>query len=403
MENFRGAKRLNEITESETLAMAKKVRALKATGIEIINFTLGEPDFPTPQHILNGILPFLQKGQIKYPPVAGIPELREAVAHFFQKYSNIPYQTQNILISTGAKQSLYNAIMSLVDPGDEVIIPTPYWVSYVAMVQLAGGIPIFIPTSHLQNFKITPEQLEKAISPRTKLLIYSSPSNPTGAIYSKKELEAIAHIILKHPNLFVIADEIYQLIAYDEKPTSLASLDKDIFERTITINGVSKAFAMTGWRIGFLGAPQWITSLCEKYQGQVTSGANLLAQHAALIAVSSDLQPTLDMQKAFLHRRNIGIQLFHELLPNIAIAPPAGAFYFFPNISPYLHMTTPNKQTINNDIDLSNYLLDHGVATIPGNAFGAPNYIRLSFACHEQHISQGINTIANALNSLHII
>lgn len=400
MENYRGAKRLAEITESETLAMAKRVRELKAAGKEIINFTLGEPDFPTPQYILEGIIPFLQKGQIKYPPVAGIPELRGAVANFFQKYSKIPYQAQNILISTGAKQSLYNAIMSLVNPGDEVIIPTPYWVSYVAIVQLAGGIPVFIHTSHHQNFKITPEQLQNAITPKTKLIIYSSPSNPTGAIYTQKELEAIAQIITKHPNLFVIADEIYQLISFDEKPTSLAALGKDIFERTITINGVSKAFSMTGWRIGFLGAPQWITNLCEKYQGQVTSGANTLAQHAALVAISSELQPTFDMQKAFLQRRDLGIKLFHELLPNLAIDPPAGAFYFFPDITSYLHTTTPDGQAIHNPNDLANYLLENGVATIPGTAFGAPNYIRISFACHEQQLSKGIHSIANALHKL---
>lgn len=400
MIEFKGSQRITQVSESETLAMAKYVRQLKSQGKDIISFTLGEPDFPTPKHICESVYPFLEQGQIKYTPVAGILELREAVADFFQRISKIPYKTENIIISTGAKQSIFNAVMALVNPGDEVIIPTPFWVSYAAMVQLAEGKPVFIPTTHEQNFKITPEQLEKAITPKSRLIMFSSPSNPTGSIYTKSELEALAKVILKYPHLYVISDEIYQLISYEELATSLASIP-EIFERTITINGVSKAFSMTGWRIGFLGAPKWIADLCEKYQGQVTSGANFIAQKAALTAISSDLTPTYEMVKTFKKRRDLGIQLFQKLLPEIPLDTPQGAFYFFPNISQYLNKKTPDNKTINNSEELAFYLVEQGVATIPGSAFGANDYIRLSYACSEKDIQEGIQRLAKALNLLY--
>ncbi len=399
MQKYIGSKRLTEISESETLAMAKYVRQLKSQGRDIISFTLGEPDFPTPKPICESVYPLLQEGQIKYTPVAGIVELREAVAKFFKKISHIPYQTENIIISTGAKQSIFNAVMALVNPGEEVIIPTPFWVSYAAMVYLAEGIPVFIPTTHEQKFKITPEQLEKAITPKSRLIIFSSPSNPTGSIYTKPELEALGQVILKYPDLYVISDEIYQLISYEEPACSMASIP-EVFERTITINGVSKAFSMTGWRIGFLGAPKWIADLCEKYQGQVTSGANFIAQKAALTAVSSDLTPTYEMVKTFKIRRDLGIQLFRELLPQVPLDCPQGAFYFFPNISQFLHKQTPEKKYIKTSEDLAFYLVDNGVATIPGSAFGADEYIRLSYACSEKDIHEGIHRMAKALNQL---
>lgn len=399
MSEFKGSQRITQISESETLAMAKYVRQLKSQGKDIISFTLGEPDFPTPKHICESVYSLLEQGQIKYTPVAGILELREAVAYFFQGISGIPYQTENIIISTGAKQSIFNAVMALVNPGDEVIIPTPFWVSYAAMVYLAEGKPVFIPTTHEQNFKITPEQLENAITQKSRLIIFSSPSNPTGSIYSKKELENLVEIILKYPNLYVISDEIYQLISYDELAPSLASIP-EIFERTITINGVSKAFSMTGWRIGFLGAPKWIADLCEKYQGQVTSGANFIAQKAALTAITSDLTPTYEMVKAFKKRRDLGMKLFQELLPEISLDCPKGAFYFFPNISQYFHKKTPNHKIIQNSEELAFYLVEEGVATIPGSAFGANDYIRLSYACSENDIKEGIHRMANALKKL---
>jgi len=399
MQAYKGSQRLTQVTESETLAMAKYVRKLKSEGKDIISFTLGEPDFPTPQHICESVYEVLQHGQIKYTPVAGILELREAVADFFRKISKIPYQTENIIISNGAKQSIFNAVMALVNEGEEVIIPTPFWVSYTAMVQLAGGIPKYIPTTHEQNFKISPEQLENAISPRTRLIIFSSPSNPTGSIYSLTELEALAKVILKYPNLYIISDEIYQLISYEQTAPSLASIP-EMFDRTITINGVSKAFSMTGWRIGFLGAPKWIADLCEKYQGQVTSGANYIAQKAALTAVSTDLTPTYEMVKTFKKRRDLGMKLFQELLPNIPLDTPEGAFYFFPNISHYLNKSAPNQKKITTSEELSFYLVDNGVATIPGSAFGAPEYLRLSYACNEKDIQEGIQRMANALQLL---
>ncbi len=396
---YKGSQRITQVSESETLAMAKYVRQLKSQGKDIISFTLGEPDFPTPKHICESVYPILEQGQIKYTPVAGILELRQAVAQYFQFTSQIPYKTENIIISTGAKQSIFNAVMALVNPGEEVIIPTPFWVSYSAMVNLAEGKPVFIPTTHEQNFKVTPEQLERAITPQSRLIIFSSPSNPTGSIYTKNELEALSKVILKYPNLYVISDEIYQLISYDEPASSLASIP-EIFDRTITINGVSKAFSMTGWRIGFLGAPKWIADLCEKYQGQVTSGANFVAQKAALTAISSDLTPTYEMVKTFKNRRDFGMKLFQELLPEIPLDSPSGAFYFFPNISQYLNKKTPDNKIINNSEELAFYLVDYGVATIPGSAFGANDYIRLSYACNEKDIKEGIQRMANALKLL---
>lgn len=399
MTEFKGSLRITQVSESETLAMAKYVRLLKSQGKDIISFTLGEPDFPTPKHICESVYPFLEQGQIKYTPVAGILELREAVAEYFHKISQIPYKSENIIISTGAKQSIFNAVMALVNPGDEVIIPTPFWVSYAAMVHLAEGKPVFIPTTHEQNFKITPEQLEKAITPKSRLIIFSSPSNPTGSIYSQKELEALANVILKYPHLYVIADEIYQLINYEGSTFSLASIS-EIFDRTITINGVSKAFSMTGWRIGFLGAPKWIADLCEKYQGQVTSGANFIAQKAALTAITSDLTPTYEMVKIFKKRRDLGISLFKKLLPDIPLDTPPGAFYFFPNIHHYLNKQASDNKIIKNSEDLAFYLVDHGVATIPGSAFGADDYLRLSYACSENDIQEGIHRLAQALNLL---
>lgn len=399
MNEYKGSLRLSQVAESETLAMAKYVRQLKSQGKDIISFTLGEPDFPTPKHICESVYPFLESGQIKYTPVAGILELREAAAAYFNKISYIPYKTENIIISTGAKQSIFNAVMALVNPGEEVLIPTPYWVSYSAMVQLAEGIPKYIPTTHEQNFKVTPLQLENSITPKSRLIIFSSPSNPTGSIYTKKELEALADVILKYPNLYVISDEIYQLISYEEPASSLASIP-EIFDRTITINGVSKAFSMTGWRIGFLGAPKWIADLCEKYQGQVTSGANFIAQKAALAAISSDLTPTYEMVKIFKKRRDLGIHLFKELLPNVPLDSPQGAFYFFPNIHQYLNTISPSGQNIKSSEELSFFLVENGVAVIPGSAFGANDYIRLSYACSEKDIHEGILRISKALNTL---
>ncbi len=394
-----GSKQLSTISESETLAMAKKVREMIAEGKKIYSFTLGEPDFDTPIHIKEAAIQAINNGFTKYTPVAGILPLRESVAKYMNS-RNIPYKSENIVISTGAKQSLMNTVMSLVNPGDEVIIPKPYWVSYIAMVQLAGGTPVFIDTDVSQNFKMTPQQLQNAITPKTKLIIYSNPSNPSGMIYSEAELVNLIEVLDKNPHVFVISDEIYDLISFETKPRSLASFP-EMFERTITINGVSKAFAMTGWRVGFTGAPKWIAELCEKYQGQVTSGTCSIAQHAANHAVKCDLEPSYKMVETFHKRRDLGMKIFKELMPNIKLPTPDGAFYFYPDISYYLNKkSTSGKiaQTVDNLVDM---LLDEaGVATIAGTAFGSPTNIRLSYACSDENIINGLTAMATYLNSL---
>lgn len=394
-----GSDRINFLTESQTLAVAKRVRELKAQGEDILSLTLGEPDFDTPEHIRNAAIQAINQGFTHYPPVAGIPELRQAVAEKFSKLNNLPYKAENILISTGAKQSLINAVMSLVNPGDEVIIPTPFWVSYVEMVKMAEATPVIIPTSIESGFKLKAEQLEAHITHKTRMLIYSSPSNPAGSMYSAEELESLVAVLEKHPGIFILSDEIYEFITYGKKHVSIGSFPS-LTERTITINGVSKAFAMTGWRIGFLGAPKWITDLCEKFQGQVTSGTCSIAQKAAVAAMTESLEPTYAMVREFHRRKDAGYALLSEI-PGIKIIQPEGAFYFYPDIKDFLGKCTPQGKIMNTVDDLCIYLLDEAkVAVVTGTAFGSDTNIRLSFATSLNILEKSIERIRTALLAL---
>lgn len=394
-----GSDRINFLTESQTLAVAKRVRELKAQGEDILSLTLGEPDFDTPEHIRNAAIQAINQGFTHYPPVAGIPELRQAVAEKFSKLNNLPYKAENILISTGAKQSLINAVMSLVNPGDEVIIPTPFWVSYVEMVKMAEATPVIIPTSIESGFKLKAEQLEAHITHKTRMLIYSSPSNPAGSMYSAEELESLVAVLEKHPGIFILSDEIYEFITYGKKHVSIGSFPS-LTERTITINGVSKAFAMTGWRIGFLGAPKWITDLCEKFQGQVTSGTCSIAQKAAVAAMTESLEPTYAMVREFHRRKDAGYALLSEI-PGIKIIQPEGAFYFYPDIKDFLGKCTPQGKILNTVDDLCLYLLDEAkVAVVTGTAFGSDTNIRLSFATSLNILEKSIERIRTALLAL---
>jgi len=394
-----GSDRINFLTESQTLAVAKRVRELKAQGEDILSLTLGEPDFDTPEHIRNAAIQAINQGFTHYPPVAGIPELRQAVAEKFSKLNNLPYKAENILISTGAKQSLINAVMSLVNPGDEVIIPAPYWVSYVEMVKMAEATPVIIPTSIESGFKLKAEQLEAQITHKTRMLIYSSPSNPAGSMYSAEELESLVAVLEKHPGIFILSDEIYEFITYGKKHVSIGSFPS-LTDRTITINGVSKAFAMTGWRIGFLGAPKWITDLCEKFQGQVTSGTCSIAQKAAVAAMTESLEPTYAMVREFQRRNDAGYALLSEI-PGIKIIKPEGAFYFYPDIKHFLGKCTPQGKILNTVDDLCLYLLDEAkVAVVTGTAFGSETNIRLSFATSLNILEKSIERIRTALLAL---
>jgi aspartate aminotransferase len=394
-----GSDRINFLTESQTLAVAKRVRELKAQGEDILSLTLGEPDFDTPEHIRNAAIQAINQGFTHYPPVAGIPELRQAVAEKFSKLNNLPYKAENILISTGAKQSLINAVMSLVNPGDEVIIPAPYWVSYVEMVKMAEATPVIIPTSIESGFKLKAEQLEAQITHKTRMLIYSSPSNPAGSMYSAEELESLVAVLEKHPGIFILSDEIYEFITYGKKHVSIGSFPS-LTDRTITINGVSKAFAMTGWRIGFLGAPKWITDLCEKFQGQVTSGTCSIAQKAAVAAMTESLEPTYAMVREFQRRNDAGYALLSEI-PGIKIIKPEGAFYFYPDIKGFLGKCTPQGKILNTVDDLCLYLLDEAkVAVVTGTAFGSETNIRLSFATSLNILEKSIERIRTALLAL---
>jgi aspartate aminotransferase len=396
---MKGSIRINLLEESQTLAISKRVRELKAEGKDIVGLTLGEPDFDTPDHIREAASVAISQGFTHYPPVAGIPELRAAVARKFQGQNNLPIEPSGVVISTGAKQSLLNAIMALVNPGDEVIMPVPFWVSYAEMVKMAEAHAVLVPTGIEDGFKMSAERLEAAITPKTKMLIFSSPSNPSGSMYSKEELQAWVEVLKKYPNIFVLADEIYELISFGTPHISIGSFP-EIADRVITINGVSKGFAMTGWRIGFLGAPKWIAELCEKYQGQVTSGACSIAQKAALAAVSSDLTPSLNMTKTFHQRRDAFYKELSEI-PGFRCLLPDGAFYMYPDISDLLGKRTPDGQILKTPQDFSLYLLDQvGVAVVSGEAFGTDKHIRLSFACSDETLREATARIRKAVSLL---
>lgn len=387
--------RINKLSTSQTLAMAALARELKAQGKDIISLSLGEPDFNTPNFIKEAAKKAIDDNYSTYTPVDGYVELKEAICRKFKRDNNLDYKPANIVVSTGAKQSLYNVAQVMLNDGDEVILPAPYWVSYYEIIKLSGGVPVEVPTSVESDFKITPEQLEKVITPKTKMMWFSSPCNPSGSVYNREELEAIGKVLEKYPNIYIVSDEIYEHINFSGTFCSIASIP-GLFDRTITVNGVAKAFAMTGWRIGYIGAPEIIAKACTKMQGQVTSGANSIAQRATITAVDADPSVLNNMVTAFKNRRDLVVALAKEI-PGFKINVPEGAFYLFPDVSAYFGQTLRGK-TINNADDFSMYLLSEAnVATVTGDAFGNPNCIRLSYATSEALLTEAFKRIKEAL------
>ena len=383
--------RLNRLAPSATLAMSQKSSEMKAQGIDVINLSVGEPDFNTPDHIKTAAKQAVDDNWSRYSPVPGYADLREAVVAKLKKENGLDYKVSEILVSNGAKQAVCNAIMALVDDGEEVIVPTPYWVSYPQMVLLAGGTPVHIPAGFDQNFKITPEQLEAAITPKTRMLILCSPSNPTGSVYSKAELEGLANVIKKHPDMYVLADEIYEHINYVGKHESIAQ-SPGMKEQSIIINGVSKAYAMTGWRIGYMAAPEWIVKGCNKLQGQYTSGPCSVSQKAAMVAYNASQECVEDMRKAFERRRDLIVSLVKEI-PGLEVNVPDGAFYVFPKCKSYLGKTD-GERVIKDTNDFAMYLLEVGhVATVGGDAFGDPECFRMSYATSDDNIREAMRRI----------
>ncbi len=389
---------LSRFSEPETLKMARLGRELRLQGKDIVDLSLGEPDFNTPEHIKEAAKKAIDENWSHYTPVSGYLDLREAVCHKFSRDNNLEYKPENIVISTGAKQSLANAVLSIVDEGDEVIIPTPFWVTYVALVQLAKGEVRLIKSSLQNNYKITPEELEAAITPKTKLFIFSSPCNPSGAVYNKGELEALATVFRKHPQVFIISDEIYEYINYSSSHESIAQFD-ELKERTIVINGLSKGFAMTGWRLGYIAASAEIAKASEKLQGQFTSGTNAIAQRAAITALNSLPNASMEMVKEFRRRKEKVMQLMKEI-KGFKFSEPDGAFYAFPRVDHYFGKSD-GEELINNADDLAMYLLNKAhVSTVTGSAFGDENCLRLSFANSMPNIEKGFDRIKVALERL---
>ena len=394
MEKFL-SKRINQMVLSPTLAMAAKTRELKAQGKDIIGLSLGEPDFNIPEIIKQAAIEAINQNYSKYSPIDGFLELREAICEKFKRDNQLIYKPSQIVVSTGAKQSLANAALVMLNEGDEVILPAPYWVSYSEIIKIAQGVPVEVPTTIENNFKITPEQLEKAITPRTKMIWFNSPSNPSGAVYTKQELENLAVVLRKYPNIFIVSDEIYEYINFTETYISIAQID-GLYDRTITINGVSKAFAMTGWRIGYLAAPEWIAKACYKIQGQITSGANTIAQRATIAALKTPITTFQYMKEEFRKRRDIVVNLLREV-KGFKVYEPQGAFYVFPDISYFFGKILRGRE-INTASDFALYLLEEaGVATVTGEAFGDKNCIRLSYATSEKDLREAICRIKNAV------
>jgi len=390
--------RIEAIQESATLAMAAKAREFKSRGIDVINLSLGEPDFKTPKHICDAAKTAIDDGKyFSYPPVAGYQDLREALAAKYQKENNVPYKAENIVVSNGAKQSIANVMLALLNPGDEVIIFSPYWVSYDALVRLTEATPVLVKGTLENDFKVTAAQVEKAITPKTKALIFSSPCNPTGSVFTRKELEAIAAVVLEHPNVLVIADEIYEHINFTGDQTSMASLP-GMFERTITVNGFAKGFAMTGWRVGYIAAPKWIADGSNKVQGQITSANCSISQRGALAAIIGDLKPTEEMVAQYHKRRDIVYKLLKEI-PGVKTHYPQGAFYFFPDVS-YYYGKSNGERTIKDGDDFCLYMLETGhVSLVPGGAFGEENCVRLSYAASEKDLVEAMSRMKNALEN----
>jgi len=393
------ASRLSRFNEPETLKMAKLGRELRSQGHDVIDLSIGEPDFDVPQHVKDAAKKAIDDNWSHYSPVAGYPDLKAAVCEKLKRDNNLEYAPENIVVSTGAKQSLANIILSIVNEGEEVIIPTPYWVTYAALVQLGKGIVKELKTTPQSRYKITPKELEAAITSNTKAFLFSSPCNPSGAVYSKDELEKLADVFRKHPQVYIISDEIYEYINYGSSHESIAQFD-GMKDRTIIVNGLSKGFAMTGWRLGYIAAPKEIAKGCEKLQGQMTSGANSVAQKAAVVALTSSLQPTMDMVKEFTRRRERVVELL-QAIPNVELAIPDGAFYAFPVVKAYFGKSTPAGEKINNADDLCMYLLNTAhVSTVTGSAFGDGDCIRLSFANSMTNIEKALARVTKALADL---
>ncbi len=391
--------RINAIEESATLAMAAKAREYKNRGIDVINLSLGEPDFKTPQHICDAAKTAIDDGKyFSYPPVAGYQDLREAIAAKYQKENKVPYKAENIVVSNGAKQSIANVMLALLNPGDEVIVFAPYWVSYDALVRLTEATPVIISGTLENDFKVTAQQVEQAITKKTKAIIFSSPCNPTGSVFSKKELESIAAVVLSHENLLIIADEIYEHINFTGDQTSMASLP-GMFDRTITVNGFAKGFAMTGWRVGYIAAPKWIADGSNKVQGQITSANCSISQRGALAAITGDLAPTNKMVTEYHKRRDIVYKLLKEI-PGVKANYPQGAFYFFPDVSFYFGKKDGDT-VIKNADDFCFFMLDKGhVSLVPGGAFGDEKCVRLSYAASEKDLVESMSRMKRALATL---
>lgn len=388
--------RINQLSTSQTLAMAALARELKSQGKDIISLSLGEPDFNTPDFIKEAAKKAIDENYSTYSPVDGYLELKEAICRKFKRDNDLEYKPANIVVSTGAKQSLYNIAQVMINEGDEVILPAPYWVSYYEIIKMAGGIPVEVPTTIESDFKITPQQLEKAITPKTKMIWYSSPCNPSGSVYNREELTALSKVVLDQKNeIYVVSDEIYEHINFSGTFCSIASIP-GMFERTITVNGVAKAFAMTGWRIGYIGASETIAKACTKMQGQVTSGANSIAQRATIAAVDADPKVLNEMVAAFKSRRDLVVGLIQEI-PGLKINSPEGAFYVFPDVSEYFGKTLKGTE-IKDATDFAMYLLSEAnVATVTGEAFGNPNCIRFSYATSESQLTEALRRIKEAL------
>lgn len=393
--------RILNLAESATLAMTRKSRELKAEGKDVINLSIGEPDFNTPDFIKNAAKQALDDNYTHYPPVAGYQDLRACISKKFKRDNGIDYSPEQIVVSTGAKQSIANVMMSLVNPGDEVIVPTPYWVSYTALIQLAEGTPVFIETQIEDDFKVTPEQLETTITDKTKLFIFSSPCNPSGSVYTKAELEALSNVFEKYPEITIISDEIYEHINFTEAHASMAQIES-VKEQVVTINGVSKGFAMTGWRLGFLGAPLEIAKACDKYQGQITSATCSIAQRATIAALEKapqDIPELSSMLDAFKERRDLVLDMLKGI-PGFKTNVPKGAFYIFPDITAFFGKTD-GETTINNSTDLCLYILNKvHVALVPGEAFGNPNCLRISYAAANDVLVDAMERVKKAVSNL---
>ena len=392
------SERVNRLSESATIAMARKARELKSQGIDIISLSLGEPDFNTPDFIKDAGKKGIDKNFSKYMPVNGYQDLREAISNKFKRDNGIDYSSEQIVVSTGAKQSIANVVLSLINPGDEVIVPAPYWVSYAEIIKMAEGVPVFIETSIKNDFKISPLELQDAITNKTKMMIYSSPCNPSGSVYSKEELRSLADVLVNYPSITVLSDEIYEHINFTGSYFSLAAFP-DMYNQVVTINGVSKSFAMTGWRLGYIGAPLHIAQACTKIQGQFTSGTSSISQRAAIAAVSADPSVIHSMRDAFLSRRDFILEELNKI-KGININQPQGAFYVFPDVSAFFNKSYENF-TVNNSDQLAMYILETAkVAVVTGNAFGSPNCIRISYASSMEKLKDAMDRIATALNNL---